>query len=126
MTHCNVLPLLSDCKPLNVTLKQRFCKFYESIDKHGSEFLKGIVNCARNNPLSNFCENYINITRECHTDILKCYNHLNKKWLADVPDELMYNVGVLREMIDIRDGVKKCEILSIDEVLCIIEDISVY
>ncbi len=37
MTHCDVVALVAESKPLEVSLRQRFCKFSTSIDKYGSD-----------------------------------------------------------------------------------------
>ena len=33
-THCDILPLLSDCVPLDISLKQRFMKFIQKAFNH--------------------------------------------------------------------------------------------
>ncbi len=59
MTHCNVVALLSDYNPLDVSLKQRFCKFSNGIFKHGSMVLKAIATVAKNNSFSVYGSNYV-------------------------------------------------------------------
>ncbi len=49
MTHCDVVALIAESKPLEVSLRQRFCKFSAGIDKYGLDVLKTIVNVARSN-----------------------------------------------------------------------------
>ncbi len=44
MTHCNIVALVAEGKPLEVMLRQRFCKFGAGIDKYGSDVLKTVVN----------------------------------------------------------------------------------
>ncbi len=34
MTHCDVVALVDESKPLEVSLRQRFCKFINGIYKH--------------------------------------------------------------------------------------------
>ncbi len=53
MTYCNIGALAAECKPLEVSLIKRFCKFSTGIDKYGSDFLKTVLNVAWSNPF--FC-----------------------------------------------------------------------
>ena len=57
MTHCDVIALLSHCKPMEIGIQQRFCKFVANIFQNGSPVLRTIVSTALNNPLSVFCSN---------------------------------------------------------------------
>jgi len=127
MTHCNVVAIISDCKPLDVSLKQRFCKFSNGIFKHGSMVFRAIATVARNNPFSVYGSNCVDISSMYNGNIAECYTHniICKKWFETISVELRSNVNVLREMIEIRDGVKACESLSIDDVLFIIDDICI-
>ena len=52
MTHCDVICLLSGCKPLHIGLQKRFCKFAEGIYRHGSHTVRAIANSALSNPMS--------------------------------------------------------------------------
>ncbi len=46
-------------------------------------------------------------------------------WCNSISGELRSNVSVLRDMIDIRDGVTECDRLYMDDVLVIINDICI-
>ena len=59
------------------------------------------------------------------TDIDECYRVIQKKWYNSISSELRSNVGVVRELIDVRDGWKRCESMDIDDVMFIIEDVCV-
>ncbi len=48
-------------------------------------------------------------------DLNVCYNMNMNNWCNSISAELRSNVSVLRDMIDIRDGVKECDSLCIDE-----------
>ncbi len=50
MTHDDVVALVAESKPLEVSLRQRFCTFGIGIDKYGTDVLKTVVNVARSNP----------------------------------------------------------------------------
>ncbi len=46
-------------------------------------------------------------------DLNVCYNMIMNNWRNRISGELRRNVSVLRDMIDIRDGVKECDSLCI-------------
>ncbi len=119
MTHCDVVALVAERKPLAVSLRQCFCKFSTGINKYGSDVQKTVVNVARNNPFSVYCNNYVEITGMYNDDLNVCYNMIMNNWCNSI------SISVLCDMIDIRDGVKKCDSLCIDDVLFIIDDICV-
>ncbi len=62
MTHCDVVARVTESKPLEVSLRKRFCKFSTGIDKYGSDVLKTVVNVAWSNPFSVYCNNYVEIS----------------------------------------------------------------
>ncbi len=54
-------------------------------------------------------------------DLNVCYNMMNN-WCNSISGELRSNVSVLHDMIDIRDEMKECDSLCIDDVLFIIDE----
>ncbi len=56
-------------------------------------------------------------------DLNVCYMIINN-WCKSISGELRSNLSLLRDMIDIRDGVKECDSLCID-VVFIIDDICI-
>ncbi len=125
MTHCDVIALVAESKPLEVSLIQRFCKFSTGIDKYDSDVLKTAVNVAWSNPFSVYCNNYVEISGMYDDDLNVCYNMIMNNWCNGISGELRNNVSVLLDMIDIRDGVKECDSLCIHYVLFIIDDICI-
>ncbi len=121
MTHCNVVALVAE----KVSLRQCFCKFSTSIDKYGSHVLKTVVNVAWSNPFSVYCNNYVEISGMYDDDLNVCYKMIMNNWCNSISGELRSNVSILLDMIDIRDGVKECDSLCIDDVLFIIDDICI-
>ncbi len=106
MTHCDIVALVAESKPLEVSLRQRFCKFSTGIDKYGSDVLRTVVNVAWSNPFSVYCNNYVEITGMYNDDLNVCYNMIMNNWCNNISGELRSKVSVLHDMIDIRDGVK--------------------
>ena len=121
MTHCNIVALVAECAPLEVNLNQRFVKFSKNIYAYGSSIVKMVADIALTNPLSVYCSNYSHITHSQSKTI-----HLNyRSWYESVPEELVTNVGVLREMLDVRDGIAVCPHYGIDDVMDLIEVICI-
>ncbi len=58
-------------------------------------------------------------------DLNVCYNMIMNNWCNSINGELRSNVSVLHDMIDIRDGLKECDGLNMDNVLFIINDICI-
>ncbi len=125
MTHCDAVALVAEIKPLEVILRQHFCTFSTGIDKYVSDVLKTVVNVAQSNPFSVCCNNYVDISGIYDDDLNVCYNIFMNNWCNSISGELRGNVSVLRDMIDIRDGVKECGSLCMDDVLFIIDDICI-
>ncbi len=46
MTRCDIVALVAESKPLEVSLRQCFCKFSTGIDKYGSDVLNIVVKCC--------------------------------------------------------------------------------
>ncbi len=58
-------------------------------------------------------------------DLNVCYNMIMNNWCNNISGVLRSNVSVLRDMNDIRDGVKECDSLCTNYVLFIIDDICI-
>ena len=58
MTHGNIIALLSECKPIDVSIHQQFCEFTTNLFQYGSSVLRAIASISHHNPLSVFCNNY--------------------------------------------------------------------
>ena len=54
MIHCDVITFFSNCKPMEIGIQKRFCKFIANIFQNGTPVLRTIVLTALNNPLSFF------------------------------------------------------------------------
>lgn len=126
MTHCNIVALISNCLPLEISLMQRFCKFFNGIAMHGTDVLKTILRVARNNPASNICNNVVYICKKCDSnDMNICQSTIKNLWLNNIHDSVHSEISVLRELIDVRDGLNQCQVLSNEEIETIIYDICV-
>ncbi len=117
MTHCDVITLISDCIPLEVSLLLRFCKFSSNILKYGSKVLKTVAKVALRNPFSTYCNNFPEITDQCvQFNINECHSLILKSWYYSITDQMSSNINVLKDMIDIRDGMKECAFLDANDV----------
>ena len=122
MTHCDVITLLSHCKPMEIGIQQRFCKFVANIFQNGTPVLRTIVSTALNNPLSVFCSNYNTICGHGNVNCLEVRANLYKDWLASMSGGLICNANALRELLGMRDGTH-VSVLSFDETRDFIDDI---
>ena len=126
MTHCNIITCLSNSIPLHVSLQKRFCKFVYGIQQYGSSIIKTVTKVALKNPFSVFCNNYLLTTAICDSDnVQECRNLLVNLWYESIIEETSSNVNVLKDMIEVRDGRKTCESLSINDVCDIIDHICI-
>ena len=86
---------------------------------YGSRLLKSTIQMACLNPISVYCSN-VNEAEQ----ILATYNNEDHA--------LQCTVDILRDLLDIRDGMKECDLLSKDEIgqmidfLCISWSIHVF
>ncbi len=71
-----------------------------------------------------YCNNFVKLSGMYVDDLNVCYNMIMNNWYNSISGELRINVSDLCDMIDIRDGVKECDSLSLD-VLFIIDDICI-
>ena len=122
MTHCDVIALLSHCKPMEIDIQQRFCKFVANIFQNGTPVLRTIVSTALNNPLSVFCSNSNTICGHGNMNCLEVRANLYKDWLASLSGGLICNANALRELLGMRDGTH-VSVLSFDETREFIDDI---
>ena len=126
MSHRKTVALLSDCMPLEYSLKKRFVRFYKSCLNSNSSVVQGITKMARFNPMSTCCNNYIEITREYKISEIDLNIHVfNDQWKNDISNEELGNISVLKEMISIRDGYMTCNVFNADLVKKVIDDICV-
>ncbi len=87
--------------------------------------IKTVVNVAQSNPFSVYCNDYVEKAGMYDDDLNVCYNMIMNNWCNSISGEFRSNVSLLCDMIDIRDEVKECDNLCIDDVLFIIDDICI-
>ncbi len=58
-----------------------------------------------------------------YDDLNVCYIMIMNNWFNSISGEVRSNVSIVRDMIDIRDGMKECDDFCIDDELFIIDDI---
>ncbi len=109
-THCDIITGLSAQVPLLSNLKARFGKFFKKCREHKNNIVKTTATAALVNPMSCAGRNYREVLNACYDNKI-IYNEWNSKC-----DEMKDCVNVLKEMIDIRDGLKQCYILSGDDI----------
>ncbi len=123
MTHSKIISMLSECFPLELSLKLRFCKFTKGILLKGSNLIKHIAAMAQHYPFSVYSNNCYELAEKYGANIYLCTNRIVNEWNNIVNEIDVRNVNVLKEMIDIRDGRIVCVILSGEYSLHIIDDV---
>ncbi len=123
MTYCNIITLLSESKPLELGLMQRFCKFCETIFHKGALLNQYVGNIAIYEPRSAFGMNYCEIRSKYDDDFNTAHVMIDHNWNDSLNYQMMQSVNVLTDMTDVRDSVSECAILNMDDVMYIINDI---
>ncbi len=101
---------------------QRFCKFGKTIFQKGSPLIQSIGNIAFYEPMSAFGMNYCEIRCKYDDDFNTAHVMFEQNWNDSLNYQMIQCVNVLKDMIDIRDCVKECAILNMDDVMYIIND----
>ncbi len=101
---------------------QRFCKFGKTIFQKGSPLIKSIVNIAIYEPMSAFGMNYCEIRYKYDDDFNTAHVMIDPNWNVSLNYQMIQSVNVLKDMIGVRDCVKECAILNMDDVTYIIND----
>ena len=92
MTHGNVLAL-SDSKPFDICLMQRFCKFCISIEKHRAKLMKAGVKMALANPFSVFSNNSSNVN-SCYGAICNAVKQSKDNLYSNIFQKLQCAIAV--------------------------------
>ena len=76
--------------------------------------ISSVAKLSIQNPWSNCGGNYCHIRYKCnmHEDVSASI--IGRVWLIDLSDEMLSDVSVLSDMIEIRNGLKTCDICSYD------------
>ena len=91
-------------------------KFIHKALNHKSPVISCVAKLSIQNPRSICGSNYCHIRYEynIHEDVSA--TAIGRVWQAGVSDERLSDVSVLSDMIDIRNGLKTCDIFSYDDV----------
>ena len=117
-THNRLVALLSGTLPLEMGLERRFVKFAKNVLSHDTGIIRSVAFLSLYNPWSTFNRNY----RLVQNSYGSCINvsDVTYVWRNSLKDEELADVSVIKEVIDVRDGYKHCE-LSHNEILLTIE-----
>jgi len=124
-THCKLVALISNVMPIDISLKQRFCKFSEKLFTRGSKFIKCLGNIALNNLMSDFCINYNAVIGHRNCDLQACHRALLNVWTDSASDDEHLKVHVIKDLVEIRAGCAQCSMLSLDEIRSMLEDVCI-
>ena len=117
-THCDIIHSLSGFEPLLVQLSRRFVKFIKKCLLSENDVVRLVCKVALSNPMSVICCNYRDITYK-YGDIFSINIPYQRNVNADI------NASVIEELIDMRDGFRSCDILSVDEVCDLLVNICI-
>ncbi len=94
MTHCDVITLLFDCIPLEVSLQFRFCTCSSIILQYCSTDVKTIAKLELRNPLSVYCGSFLEITHLCvQVNINECHILIVKSCYYSIIDSIILKYG---------------------------------
>ncbi len=94
MTHCDIITLLSESKPLDLGLMQRFCKFGKTIFQKGSPLIQSICNIAIYEPSSVFGMNYCEIRCKYDDDFNTAHVTIDQNWDDSLNYQMIQSVIV--------------------------------
>ena len=77
------------------------------------------------NPYSTNASNYVDIINKYYMFSGLNFNAINLKWNNNVTDEDNGNITVLKDMMDIRDGLRHCDVHDTDQMEQIIDEMCV-
>ncbi len=120
MYHVWHTTLLSENKAIELGLMQRFCKFGKTIFQKGSPFIQSTGIIAIHEPRPVFGMYYCAIRCKYDDDIKTAYVMIDQKCNYSLNYQMIQSVNMLKDMIDVRDCVKECDILNMDDVMHII------
>ena len=112
-THCDIVAALSNCVPLELNIKSRFLRFATKCNDHKNSVVREVFNVAKKNPMSPFCRNMKNTM---------AMNEMYAKWY-ERQNEIIDDVNVIRELIDVREGMKNINYMNHEDILFIIESL---
>ncbi len=110
-THCDVIAALSGQKPLILSLRAIFVKYFNKCLENDNNVVKSVAFIFKSNPMSCAGNNYrmlFNAKNELTIKGLLIWNERCCK--------LNDSINVIKEMIDVRDEFKECQGFSREEV----------
>ena len=110
-THCDILPLIVDNKPLDCMIDCRYLAFYKSIATSENSIIRftaqhrlfdDISTMGRN--MTHLMDKYdISIDNVISYSKAKINKHCYSKWLTGVPDDYYSHAGIIQEMFMMKE-----------------------
>ncbi len=92
------------------SLQLRVCKF-------SSKVVKTVSKVALRKPLSGYCNKFLEITDQgAKVNINECHSLIVNNWHYSIIDKMNSNIIVLEDMNDVRDNMKECTFLGMNDV----------
>ena len=108
-THGDLLAIISDCIPLEISLYKRFSTFAVKIRTSKCKLIRSICSITKCNPLSTFNQNCL-VIEKLYRSLDKCYTGAKRLWLGNLEEVVAANAKCIIELIAIRDGHLHCDI----------------
>ena len=89
--------------PLKLSLEQRFIRFINVIQKSGTGIVEDVLNIAKSSPWSTCGRNFRDILFKYDEYTSVCERDVAKRWYKSVTDEEFMTVGMISELINVRD-----------------------
>ncbi len=115
-THCDVIAALSCQKPLILSLRARFVKYFNTCLENDNNVVKSVAFISKSNPMSCAGNNYrmlSNAKNEFTIEALSVWNERCCKWND--------SINFIKEMVHVRDEFKECQKFNREEVVGFIE-----
>ena len=116
-SHCRLLPLISNCSSIEYSLENRLMKLVCSLLNSNSHLVKCLANRCRFQSISSMGANMSYIVNNVHTTVVRDQCVFKGIFIDkdDVSEIEEANAALCVELMDIRDGLKYIDGLSLQE-----------
>ena len=101
--------------PLELSLEKRFLRFINRIKKSGTGIVKAVLNIAKSSPWSTCGRNFRDILFKYDGYMSVCEKDVAKRWYKSVTDEEFMTVGMISDLINVRDERMSCQGFTRDD-----------
>ena len=111
--HCDMLPIIADVYPIEISLECKFVKFVKSTIGSKNQSVSYMANCMKSNCNSTFGNNIRHLYLKygltsdnlLNMSMKEIKDTLYGKWLDSVSDDYVYSAVMARELSLMNDGI---------------------